>query len=320
MKGNMKVWIVVATWFCFTIAFGLARVTCPSAENHYHNYTVDTSPSFIITRIPAEDKSRYQQFMVNLRDKLAYGTPSNGIQVLRATASKGDKYILVKLKNSGDKEITLGINVINAYVVAYRVVTNSPKTKDNSYFFNDAKELKDAKTYLFKDTNQITLDKFTGSYDSLKAEGGDREKVDLGVGKLDSFIYTLHETTVPNKIAKPLVCVIQMVSEAARFKYIEQKIVDKIEGSFTPKLDVISRENNWDNLSRAIQTADQKGNIKKEFQVTLKDEKGSRITISNINQVKGDMGILKKYVAKISFNPSLEQTADLIQNDWLPLL
>ncbi|KDP34682.1 hypothetical protein JCGZ_10887 [Jatropha curcas] len=305
MEGNMKVWLVVATWLCWTIIFGLARVINPSA---IHNYTADAIPSvsFTITRIPGDDKTDYKQLMVDLRKKLSSGTTSNGVPVLRSTASKEAKYLLVNIINSGKKEITLGLNVINAYVLAYKV-------GDKSYFFNDPTELKDAQTHLFKDTKQTAI-KITGSYDSLKAQGGDRESVDLGIGQLDSHIYTLHKSTALKDVAKSLVCIIQMVSEAARFKSIENKIVDKIDGSFKPKLDIITRENNWGDLSEGIQNADKKGNFKTK--VRLQKEDGKEDIISNVNQIIGEMGILLYKKKKIYNIPSFGQTnfGNLIQN------
>ncbi|KDP34681.1 hypothetical protein JCGZ_10886 [Jatropha curcas] len=296
MEGKMKVWVVVATWLSWTVIFGLARFICPLA---IHNHTVDAIPSvsFTISRIPDDDKTGYKQLMVDLRNKLASGTTSNGVPVLRTTASKEAKYLLVNIINTGNKEITLGLNVINAYVLAYKV-------GDNSYFFNDPTELKDAQTYLFKDTKQNTI-KMTGSYDSLKAQGGDRETMDIGIGQLDSHIYTLHKSTALKDIAKPLVCIIQMVSEAARFKYIEKKIIDEVEGGFTPKLDVISRENNWGGLSEGIENADKNGKFKTT--VRLQNEDSSAKVISKVDEIIVEMGVLL-YVKKKSYIPSFEQT------------
>ncbi|KDP34677.1 hypothetical protein JCGZ_10882 [Jatropha curcas] len=299
MEGNMKVCVVVATWLCWTMIFGLARVIHPSAI-HNCTVTVDEIPSvsFTITRIPGDDTAGYKQFMVDLREKLASGTTSHGVPVLRSTASREAKYLLVNIINSGNKEITLGLNVISAYILSYKVGYNS-------YFFKDKAELKDAQKYLFTDTRQTTLDKFSGNYDSFKAEGGDRETTDLGIGQLDSHIYTLHKSTLPKDIAKPLVCIIQMVSEATRYKYIENKIIDKISGSFRPKLDTITRENKWEDLSDGIENADAKGNFKTE--VRLQKEDGKEDIISSVNQIIGDMGILL-YQKKKSYNPSFGQT------------
>ncbi|KDP34678.1 hypothetical protein JCGZ_10883 [Jatropha curcas] len=255
MEGNMKVWVVVATLLCWTIIFGLDRVIHPSA---IHNCTVivDEIPfvSFTITGDPGDDAAGYKQFMIDLREKLASGTTSNGVPVLRSTASNEAKYLLVNITNSGNKEITLGLNVISAYILAYKVGVNS-------YFFKDRSELKDAKKYLFTGTTQTILSKFSGNYHSLKDEGGDRETTDLGIQQLDSHIYTLHKSTLPKEIAKPLVCIIQLVSEATRYKYVENKIIDEIIVGFRPKLDSITRENNWGDLSKGIENADEKGNF-----------------------------------------------------------
>ncbi|KDP34676.1 hypothetical protein JCGZ_10881 [Jatropha curcas] len=277
MKGNMnKVLIALVTWFCWTVVFGLARVY--PLQTNGNSVAI---ASFTITRYGETDKADYLQFMEDIRSKLGTGTPSHGIPVLPVSVSKNQKYTTVELINSGNKKVTIGLNVLDLYVVAYKL------ENQNSYFFNDPK-FKDATDYLFKDTKQNPL-KISGNYESLKTQGGDRETVYLGVGQLDSFIYTLYESTLPKDIAKPLVCIIQMVSEATRYKYIENEVVKHISDRFLPKGDIISRENKWQDLSEAIQKS-----VADEFTkpVQLQAPDYNVYNVYRVQQVKDDMGLL----------------------------
>nr|AWN00217.1 fordin [Vernicia fordii]AXH38101.1 fordin [Vernicia fordii] len=279
----MKVWVVVlATWFWLNITFGSARVSPLLANDDHHNFTLDADTIISFTTQGATNSS-YSTFLQSIRDAVKSGN-SNGIPVLSATVAEAKQYLVVKLSNQA-KDVTIGLNVINLYVVAYQV-------GDNSYFFSDAPAK--ATTYLFKGTKQTML-KFSGSYDDLKKKGADRLQTQLGVLALSDGIYTLNKSTKPEEIASPLLVIIQMVAEATRFTYIERKVITNFGQRFKPLPDVTSRENNWGKLSSGIQTADANGKFKNAVQ--LQYSNGTLYNISTVSQIKPDMGILL-YVKK----------------------
>ncbi|KDP46061.1 hypothetical protein JCGZ_15403 [Jatropha curcas] len=237
-RGNTKLCIMVATWFCWsTIIFGWVsarEIDSPFSSND--QYTADSVPTLTITYDADKDKQNYAKFIKDLRQAFGSSGLSHGIPVLRASVAANQKFFVAKVINAGDIEVSVGLNVINAYLVAYKVGSNS-------YFFNDPQYLADAKKYLFTDTKQQTL-AFTGSYANFESFAKvHREQVDLGVVALDNYIYDLQKSSLPADIAKPLVSFIQMVSEAARFKYIENKVLDQISQTFRPRGDILSREN-----------------------------------------------------------------------------
>ncbi|KAF2321671.1 hypothetical protein P3X46_009895 [Hevea brasiliensis] len=303
---KVALWIVVATWISWTIVFGTARVYPLTAND---DYTLGVFPTASFSTKDATATS-YSTFLSDLRGKLGSGN-SNGIPVLPATVAQDKQYLLVELTNSQNYKVTVALNLINIYVVAY-------KAGSKAFFFSDAPDK--ATDYLFKDkdTNQIKL-KFTGSYVDLQKNGADRLKTNLGVLALDDSIFTLnkYDNTQPTKIAGPLVVTIQMVAEAARFTYIERKVLSNFAQRFLPLEDVTSRENKWKSLSTGIQKADKNGNFPTPVQ--LKNSDGSANVVSTVKQAKPDMGILL-YVANKNSKPSLEQTqssfwlSTLIQN------
>ncbi|KDP46060.1 hypothetical protein JCGZ_15402 [Jatropha curcas] len=304
----MKLCIMVAAWFCWsTIIFGSASArerAWPFSSNN--NYAADSTPTLTITYIPDEDEQNYAKFITDLRETFGSSGLSHGIPVLRATVAANQKFFVAKVINAGDIEVSVGLNVINAYLVAYKVGSNS-------YFFNDSESLADAKKYLFTDTKQQTL-AFTGSYADFESRAKvHREEGDLGVVALDNYIYDLQKSSQPADIAKPLVSFIQMVSEAARFKYIENKVLDQISQTFRPRGDILSRENSWDDLSYQIQKS-----VNDVFlnPVQLQLEDYSFYQVNNVNQVKDDMGILYN---EANHKVSMEEII-INSQKWLPLL
>ncbi|CAK7357175.1 unnamed protein product [Dovyalis caffra] len=150
---------------------------------------------------------------------------------------------------------TLAINVTNAYVVAYRA-------SDQSYFFSDSKG--PAFSKLFTETKRDYLS-FTGNYmDLQRIAGAGRKDIPLGMSDLDQAITNLYywrsgPGTTENTVARSLLVAIQMVAEAARFRYIENSVRRSIKATstFLPDDATLSLENNWGALSTAIQQSNQ---------------------------------------------------------------
>ncbi|KAJ8428203.1 hypothetical protein Cgig2_016787 [Carnegiea gigantea] len=102
--------------------------------------------------------------------------------------------------------------------------------------------------------------------------------------------------------ARLLLIVIQMVSEAIRFKYIEDKIKDNFSDGYTPDPRALDLEKNWEKLTEVIMAANpQTGEIpKKELDnLKLSNPDGTPQNIQDVYDIIGDMGLLK-YIAASS--------------------
>ncbi|KAI7999634.1 hypothetical protein LOK49_LG09G01845 [Camellia lanceoleosa] len=248
----MKVWNVVATWVWWTALVGPAWVCTSTVEDTKLTLRYNT------VRFTTENatKESYTQFMEALRDQLGSGYEAHTIPVLRdvSTVDTSQRFLLVELSNWGEATITLAVDVQNAYVVAYQA-------GDQSYFFRDAPEV--AFSNLFSDTQQSTFN-FNGSYVDLEGRSRqDREDIDLGILALELAISSLRRSSsaAESTIARSLIVCIQMVSEAARFRYIEQRVRQSITSAgyehFRPDAGMLSLENKWGTLSYAIQESNQ---------------------------------------------------------------
>ncbi|XP_028064389.1 ribosome-inactivating protein SNAIf-like [Camellia sinensis] len=155
----------------------------------------------------------------------------------------GNWFILVGLIN-GDT-ITLEIDVANLYVVAFSGANNK------SYFFNDVMALQYENLFVGTQKTNLT---FTGNYISLQKQTWVRERDQLPL-RPTPLAEAITRLWYSGSEAEPLLVVIQMVSEAARFKYIEEQVRKSITdgNTFTPKGLIVSMENKWSAMSRQIQ-------------------------------------------------------------------
>ncbi|KAL5702995.1 hypothetical protein ACHQM5_028142 [Ranunculus cassubicifolius] len=233
----------------------------------------------------------YQSFMQLLRRELSSGTFSYDIPVLRTTsAAVGDKqFVYVKLSNPSEvkNNITFAIHTLNSYVVAYQV-----DAERRCYFFKEAPP--NSKTLLFNQSTRKVDVNLSTNYVNL----GDREKTRLGFKPLDQSLEAFRRFDSKNptdELRRNLLVVIQMVAEAARFKYIQLQLERKgIDSDFLPKGDIISYENKWEDLSKAIQGAK---NGKFTAPVQLQNEDYTPRPVSTVAEVKNDMGLLLYYAA-----------------------
>ncbi|KAL7234221.1 hypothetical protein ACSBR1_017755 [Camellia fascicularis] len=186
----------------------------------------------------------YRDFIEELREIVSRGTSTvNGLPVLKLESEVlvGNRFVLVGLIN-GDT-VTLAIDVVNLYLVAFSGAGNK------SFFFKDATTLQ--LNNLFVGTNQTKLS-YTSNYDILENQSGKkRTSLPLGPTPLAEAITRLW---YGGSVAEPLLVVIQMVSEAARFKYIEEQVRKSISGenTFTPQGLIVSMENEWGSMSKQV--------------------------------------------------------------------
>ncbi|KAL7234380.1 hypothetical protein ACSBR1_017892 [Camellia fascicularis] len=186
----------------------------------------------------------YRDFIGALREIMSRRTQTvNGLPVLNPESKVlvGNRFVLVRLING--VTVTLAIDVVNLYVVAFSGANKK------SYFFKGATTLE--LNNLFNGTQKTNLT-YTSNYDSLEKQSTARDKLPLGPSPLANASTRLW---YGGSVAEPVLVVIQMVSEAARFKYIEEQVRKSItnRNTFTPKGLIVSMENGWGFMSKQVQ-------------------------------------------------------------------
>ncbi|XP_022158192.1 ribosome-inactivating protein bryodin II-like [Momordica charantia] len=237
----------------------------------------------------------YRQFIRNLRSTLTIRSPVvYGIPVLQSTAVGSARFILVHLTNYNTESITVAIDVVNIYVVAYRA-------GNNAYFLNDASA--EANNVLFKGIKHVRLP-YKGNYDGLETAAGkiSREKIDLGFSEISSSIGNMFHHNVGTSIARAFIVIIQSVLEAARFKYIEQRVSENVKTKFKPDPAFLSLENRWSDLSEQIQIA-QKREGEFARAIELRTVSNKPIIVTNVSSpiVKG-IALLLYYKVRVAID------------------
>ncbi|XP_028064725.1 nigrin b-like [Camellia sinensis] len=192
----------------------------------------------------------YKDFMWQLREIVSWRTRTNNdlpVLNLESDVLVGHRFVLAGLSNDTNDTVTLAIDVVNLYVVAYCF-------DNESYFFDDATPLQ--LNNLFNSTHQNQLD-FNNSYISLeKISGVNRTERPLGPGPLLDAIAVLWYSgnLPPSVIAESLITFFEMVSNATRFKYIEEQVRESITraNTFTPKGLIVSMEDEWRSMSKQV--------------------------------------------------------------------
>ncbi|CAK7324458.1 unnamed protein product [Dovyalis caffra] len=145
-------------------------------------------------------------------------------------------------------------------------------------------------TFKFEDA---TEDSYSAFVNSLRNEVKSKEVFGLPVTAKTAAIESVYgKPEDVNTEARFFIISIQMVSEAARFQYILNKVLEGgIYGSYEPDYKAISLENSWKKISDAIQTADPSGKFRSN--ITLKDADNKQWVVTQVSDIENDMGLLK---------------------------
>lgn len=175
---------------------------------HKKTNTKDKYPTVSFTTVRVTRQS-CREFINSMRELVASGQPFHQIMTLRDPSSVtiSDRYVLVELSNWADTPITVAIDVTNLYVMGYR-------STNQSYFFPDAPP---TSTLLTEMTHNPLP--FGSAYPALEHEAGDRSRIYLGMIELEESIQDLYNYRRGN-LARSFIVVIQMISEAVRFRYL----------------------------------------------------------------------------------------------------
>ncbi|KAL4303723.1 hypothetical protein GQ457_10G029130 [Hibiscus cannabinus] len=265
-------------------------------------------------------KSTYDVFIKNLITNLiVHGSTVQGIPVLPpSTMSPTDlhRYVVVELSSKDEKSgkvktVSLVVDAVTAYVLGYRAGLET-----TSYFFDDTPQA--VRNLFFDGTTRTSLG-FIGSYDQLAAKAGvaDRDQIALGFAELRQRILNMNYYTPKSdlaQVAKGLIVCIQMVSEAARLKVIQQQIAalaptvpDGPDQKLYPDGVMKAYETSWGKLSDAVQDAKSDGTFIKPVIVVT-----NQIVYSNVASVRPVVAILQKKKASTTYSATahLDQVID----------
>ncbi|KAK9732660.1 hypothetical protein RND81_04G013700 [Saponaria officinalis] len=202
-------------------------------------------------------KAQYSTFLKQLRDdikdpNLHYG--GTDLPVIRRPMNP-PRFLRVDLKVTAGT-VSLAIQRTNLYVLAY--LAKNDQNKFRAYYFKDkitTTQLNGLfpEAYGVANHQEIT---YGESYPQIETNAGiTRKNAGLGVKKLAAYMAEVNgKPHVTKNEAGFILLVTQMVAETARFKYIEDLVLDNFDKEKEIEIvpdRVIILENNWSLISRA---------------------------------------------------------------------
>ncbi|KAJ4834577.1 hypothetical protein Tsubulata_028476 [Turnera subulata] len=203
--------------------------------------------------------AEYFKLIRGLRKGLGSEYERHGIPVLAnpKQVPLDQRLLLAKLESYKivhEKEVTLAIDVTTANVVGY-------EAGSKYYCFSDTCHLPPPIPFKEDTTEKVELG-FKTSYTQLEeAAAAKREDIVISRTSLSKAIVSLDASNSSDREkARALILVMQFLCGAARFAYIERKMVIYLAfyGGFKPDAAMIELENNWSRLSTEIQQSYQK--------------------------------------------------------------
>nr|CAK22417.1 ribosome-inactivating protein [Beta vulgaris] len=289
--------LTAARWiqWCIIMVVVIVPITATTTEDEAVGKKLSYTTVTFELKYGVEPLKGYSSFLTRLRNAVEAPTRACGLQFTRKVPLTGKQYVLVDLKFSNTQWVTLGIDAKDLYVWAYQDnVKYNGKFRAN--FLGDAPQ--SAKNSLFPGSTKRTT-RFGGNYNSLEpAAGVTRNNIVLGTQNLDGAIKRVYgkQEGVLNQgkdEAKFFLIAIQMVAEAARFKFMEQGIV-KGDKTTAFKAKMVAFQNDWDPISQAIHRAEAAARKCTTISPTLViSNTGYRQEVNRVDAVKNDMGLLK---------------------------
>ncbi|XP_074310191.1 ribosome-inactivating protein saporin-7-like [Silene latifolia] len=282
----MKAWLIVAiTWTVLQSSALIANAIALDLAN--------------------PTQAKYSACLTSIRNdvkhpKLNYG----GIPVIGAPTAT---YLRIDL-TVATGTVSLALKRSDLYVVA--LLAKNDKNVNRAYYFNG--QITSAQLdKLFPEAkgaaNQQKITEYAENYASLeKAAKMDRKKAGLGIGKLVTFLGAVNgKARQVQAEAKFMMVAIQMISEAARFRYIEKMVLNNFPNGFNPDDKVLILERNWDRISAAIKGS--KNGVFSPSLVLKSPEVKTSWTVSKATEL--DMGLLKHLGNAVSESSSEDNDA-----------
>lgn len=304
MVSRLLVFVVSAAWLVSSICNARNDVLFMSPERVPEKLTFYPIVPFDTAHA---SRTRYQKFIENVREEMLSADKVLGIHRLRkpASFSESNRYLQVALFSSAGARVLLAIDRANANVVAYR-------SQNKVYYFPDV----EIPSSVFSGIKRQVLT-FDSSYTAMEKKAGKRDRVRLGMKPLDNSINLIDDTSraySDNSHAAFLLIASQMVSDAIRYRYVENTVMeyitdDKSELVFFPNVTMIALEDNWKLLSTRIQES-VAGVIDPGFVLP-----GVSNTITTIYPILGPQIALMLYVCDEC--PKIEPTVNIIGRNGL---
>lgn len=237
----------------------------------------------------------YSRFLTRLRNGVEAPRRACGLQSTRITPLPGAEYGYANLLISNTEWVTLGIDTRTLYVWAYQ---DNVKYNGNyrANFFSGAPP--EAKSNLFRGST-VRISRLTVDYTDLeRATKVSRLDLILGIENLRAAIISVYgrqenQLNQGKEEAKFLLLAAQMVSEAARFKFMEEAIV-RNDNTRNIKQKMVAFQNDWKDISDAIHIAEAETPKCIKITPTLVISNFEyRQEVNAVSEIINDIGILK---------------------------
>ncbi|KAK9733117.1 hypothetical protein RND81_04G044600 [Saponaria officinalis] len=238
---------------------------------------------------PTEDG--YSIFLTNIRNNVKDPALFYGGTTIPVIAAPTTTFLRIDLTVSTGT-VSLGLKRSDLYVVAYLARDGTGKFR--TYYFDGQITSAQLNTLFPEATgtaNQQKITEYNENYASIeKAAKMTRKQAGLGISKLITYIGGVNgkARNVQNE-ARFMLVGIQMVSEATRFEYIQNLVLQYFPDGFTPDDYVLILERNWARISEAIK-ASNNGEFIPPLTLTSPDV-STTWTVNNADEL--DMGLLK---------------------------
>nr|P85101.1 RecName: Full=Ribosome-inactivating protein lychnin [Silene chalcedonica]2G5X_A Chain A, Ribosome-inactivating protein [Silene chalcedonica] len=199
------------------------------------------------------DSAKYSSFLDSLREEFGRGTPKVcNIPVTKK--ANNDKFVLVNLVLPFNRNtITLAFRASDAYLVGFQDRDSKTNKLRANFFSDEYRALSGKYKSIFTDAEVLAPAlPCASTYTDLQNKAGvSREKLSLGVSSLQTAFTAVYGKVFTGKnVAKFALISIQMVAEAARFKYIEDQVINRgMYSSFEAGARITLLENNWSKIS-----------------------------------------------------------------------
>ncbi|XP_074281881.1 ribosome-inactivating protein lychnin-like [Silene latifolia] len=236
----MKMSIIISVWFMVMALIVVADSADPT-------WSVDS------------DSEEYSKFLDSLREELGRGT-TKVCNLPVTNKNNNNVFVLVNLVLPfNGNTITLALRKSDAYLVGFQD-TDAKTKKIRANFFSDeyARLNGNYKSVFPKAQDLGKALPLSSSYTDLEKKAGvSRENLNLGVSTLQTSInkvygkdFNAKGEDIAKEVAKFALTSIQMVAEAARFKYIEDQVINRgMFGTFQAGSRITLLENNWSSIS-----------------------------------------------------------------------
>uniref|UniRef100_A0A7C9CVI1 rRNA N-glycosylase n=1 Tax=Opuntia streptacantha TaxID=393608 RepID=A0A7C9CVI1_OPUST len=260
MKVALAFVIAMSTWRMLMFSATSSDITKPKSPPPPPPSPFPPPETMRVFDLEESDGNYYCEYIKDLRDKLKDTKRSFfGVPMIRWFPRL--QYMYVELKSTAGNSITLAIRMSDLYVDGYSYRYRGRELRAR-FFDLDATVKDQVKEKLFPDAKNTDKDiKYEGSYVKIQAKAEiNRMNLNLGKETLETYIDGISYKDYKSKEfirfeARLLLIVIQMVPEAVRFKYIQDKVGNGFSKGVTPDSKMIDLELAWDTLSVTIAAA-----------------------------------------------------------------